>query len=114
MAGWIGVHDPDTVGLLQQAGEDDRPEFLRPVPGCSEVGHGQVQMKLLWRAVRPFGREIGKRTLEGELGRSVTRAHLTPLGITDVRPPVQKLCVEGRKGRRIGAVEDDRAQRNRR
>lgn len=97
MAGWIGVHDEDAARLLHRAGEDDRAEFARPETSCTKVRHGQVEMKLLRRAIWPFRWGIRRRTLEGQLARRIPDVHLTPLRVTAVQLPMQQVRVKGRQ-----------------
>ena len=109
MAGWVGVHDEGAARLLHRAGEDDCTESDSPEAGCTKVSHGQVKMKLLRRAIRPIRRRIRRCALEGQLAHRISGVDLTPLRIADVQHTSQKVCVEGRKSRRVGAVEDNSA-----
>ena len=97
MASRIGVHDEGAVWFLHWAGEDDCTKFDGPESGCAEIRNRQVEMELLRRAIWPVWREIRRCTLEGQLERQITNVHLTPLRITEIHLPLQKVCVEGRK-----------------
>ncbi len=97
MAGWIGVNNVDAARLLHRVGEDNCTKFGSPETSRAEVRNGQVEMKLLGRTIWPFWRGIRGCTLEGQLERRITGVHLTPLRITDVQLPIQKVCVKGRK-----------------
>jgi hypothetical protein len=97
VAGWVGVDDEDGTRLLYRIGEDDRTKFDRPKSRGVEVRNGQVEMKLLRRAIWPLGRGILRCTLEGQLERGSIGVLLTPLRITDIQPAIQKVCVKVRK-----------------
>ena len=97
MAGWIGVNYPDAARLLGRAGENGRAKFDRSEAGGTEVRNGQVEMKLLRRAIWPFRWGIRRRTLEGQLARRIPDVHLTPLRVTDIQLPIQEVCVKRRQ-----------------
>ena len=97
MAGWIGVHDEDGARLLHRAGKDDCTKFASPETSCTKVRNGQVEMKLLRRAIWPFRWGIRRRTLEGQLARRIPDVHLTPLRVTDIQLPIQEVCVKRRQ-----------------
>jgi hypothetical protein len=113
MTGWIGVNYPDAARLLERAGEHDRTKLGSPETSGTEVSNGQVEMKLLRRTTWPFRRGVWRCKLEGQLERRIPGVYLTPFWITDIPLPIQKICVKGRKGRRVGAVEHDGAQADR-
>lgn len=113
MAGWIGVNYPDAVRLFDRAGEHDRTKLASPETRGTEVGNGQVEMKLLRRTTWPFWRAVWPCKLEGQLERCISDVHLTPFRITDIQLPIQQICVKGRESRRVGAVEHDGAQADR-
>ena len=97
MSGWIGINNPDAVRLLLRPGKDNCTKVDSPETSCTEVRHGQIEMKLLWRSIWPFRRGIWRCTLEGQLVRRITGVHLTPFRITDVQLAVQEFCVKGGK-----------------
>jgi hypothetical protein len=97
VTGGIGVHDEGGTRLLYRIGQDDRSKFDRPKTRCLEVGDGQVEVKLLGRAIWPLRRCIRPRTLECQLERRPIRAYLAPLWITDIHLPIQEVRVEGCK-----------------
>jgi hypothetical protein len=97
MAGWIGMNNPDATRLLDRAGQDDCAQFDSPMASSTEIGNGHVEMKLLRRAIWPSWREIWHGSLKGQLERRITDMDLTPVRIRDVRLPIQKVRVEGRK-----------------
>lgn len=98
MAGWICVNYPDASRLLDRAGEHDRTKLSSPETRGTEVRNGQVEMKLLRRTTWPFRRGVWSCKLEGQLERRISDVYLTPFGIIDIQPPIQKICVKGRKG----------------
>ncbi len=109
MADWIGMDYPDAAGLLDPAGEHDCTKLGSPETSRPEVRHGQVEMKLLGRTAWPFRREVRRCQLERQLERRISDMYLTPLGISDIQLPIQKICVEGRKRWRVGAIEHNGA-----
>jgi len=104
------MNDPDAAGLLDPAGEGDRPQLCGPETRRTKVRDGQVEMQLLWRTVRPFRRGVWLRKLEGQLERQIPCVYLAPIWITDVQLRIQERRVEPRKGWRVWAVEDDGTQ----
>lgn len=98
MASRVGVDDEGGTRLLYRIGEDDRTKFDRPKARSVEVRNGQVEMKLLRRAIWPLWRGVLRCTLEGQLERGTVGVHLTPLRITDIQLTIQEMCVEVRKG----------------
>lgn len=107
MTSRIGVHYPDAAWLFDRAGEHDCTKFGCPETCGAEVRNGQVEMELLWRTSRPFRRGVRRCQLEGQLERRIPDVYLTPFRIGDIRLPIQKIRVEGRKGWRVRAIEHD-------
>ena len=98
VASWVGVDDESGSRLLYRLGEHDRTKFDRPKTRSVEVRNGEVEMKLLRRAIWPLWRGILRCTLEGQLERGPIGMHLTPLRITDIQLAIQEVCVKVRKG----------------
>jgi hypothetical protein len=105
MADWIGMDYPDAARLLDRAGEHGCTKLGSPETSDTEVRHAQVEMKLLRRTTWPFRREVRRCQLERQLERRISDVYLTPFGITDIQLPIQEICVEARKRRRVGAIE---------
>jgi hypothetical protein len=97
VARWVGVDAEGGTRLLYRIGEDDRAKFDCRKTRFVEVGNGQVEMKLLRRAIWPLWRGIWRCTLEGQLEPWPLGVHLTPLRITDVQLAIQKMCIKVRK-----------------
>jgi hypothetical protein len=110
MAGWIGVNYPDAAWLLDRAGEHNCTELGCPETSGPEVRNGQVEVELLRSTTWPFRRGVRPCQLEGQLERRTSDVYLTPFGISDIQSPIQEICVEGRKGWRVGAIEHDGTQ----
>jgi len=97
VASWVGVDDEGGTRLLYLIGEDDRTKFDCPKARSVEIRNGQVEMKLLRRAIWPLWRGVLRWTLEGQLERGPIGVYLTPLRITDIHLSIQEMCVEVRK-----------------
>ncbi len=110
VASWTSMNNPDAARLLDPAGEDDSAQLGSPETSCTKISDRQVEMNLLRHTIRPLWRGVWLCKLEGQLERQIPGVHLTPVRITDVQRPIQETCVKARKGSRVWAVEDDRAQ----
>ena len=48
---------------------------------------------------------ITRCQLDRQLERRISDVYLTPFGVIDFQLSIQEICVEGRKRRRVGAIE---------
>jgi len=72
-----------------------------------QIGHGQVEMNLLWLPIGPFGghkiNDMLKRQLQWQLGE----VDFAPRRVSQINTATEQVPVEGRQSRGIWTIKDD-------
>ena len=72
-----------------------------------QIGHGQVEMNLLWLPVWPFRRHKINDMLKGQLQWQFGEVDFAPRRVSQVNTATEQVPVEGRQSRGIWTIKDD-------
>jgi hypothetical protein len=110
----IDVNLEERVLIIDRIGQDSSAECDRSRRGRPQIGHGEVEMNLLWLPIRPLGgNEVGN-VLKGQLQWQLGDLNLAPRRVARVDDSTEQFPVEGSQSSGIWAVKDEGSQLDRR
>jgi hypothetical protein len=106
----INVNLEERVLLFNWIGKYSGAECGRTRRGCPQIGHGEIEMNLLWLPIRPLGGNEVRHILKGQLQWQLGDANLAPQRVARVNDSSEQFPVEGGQSSGIWAVKDEGSQ----